>query len=124
VKTPSKWQTRQPIYRTSVAWGRRYEPLQQKGISRQELITKACAVSHWQSRSAVSAVRQRQEVRPDSAVWAKRGRRSSRKWEGIVRAFWGARGSLEALVAGDELNCWQNLRAFSPDSDERARIQA
>ena len=26
VKTPSKWQTRQPIYRTSVARWRRYEP--------------------------------------------------------------------------------------------------
>jgi len=27
VNTPSKWQTRQPIYRTSVARWRRYEPL-------------------------------------------------------------------------------------------------
>ena len=26
VKTPSKWQTRQPIYRNSVARWRRYEP--------------------------------------------------------------------------------------------------
>jgi len=26
VRTPSKWQTRQPIYRTSVARWRRYEP--------------------------------------------------------------------------------------------------
>jgi len=26
VKTPSKWQTRQPIYRTSIARWRRYEP--------------------------------------------------------------------------------------------------
>jgi hypothetical protein len=26
VNTPSKWQTRQPIYRTSVARWRRYEP--------------------------------------------------------------------------------------------------
>jgi hypothetical protein len=26
VKTPSKWQTRQPIYRTSVERWRRYEP--------------------------------------------------------------------------------------------------
>jgi hypothetical protein len=26
VKTPSKWQTRQPIYRSSVARWRRYEP--------------------------------------------------------------------------------------------------
>ena len=26
VNAPSKWQTRQPIYRSSVARGRRYEP--------------------------------------------------------------------------------------------------